>query len=406
MKYKNKVILVFTLCILPIICTSCQCKKKDTFSEAERFYASSQKVEDGKTQQSGDQTPVRTQTPVPTQTPTPTPTPTIEPTPQQPVKVKGIYVTGPKAGSGGMDDLISLVEETKINAMVIDVKNDSGEITYNIDNRTAKKIGARKKYVSDMPGLIESLKNKDIYLIARIVAFKDPILAEEKPELALRKKDGSIFRDKSGLAWVNPYKKEVWDYLLEISKEAAALGFDEIQFDYIRFSTDSAMKNVDFGKEAKDKTKEEVITEFTKYMKDNLSDLSVYVSADVYGIIINSEVDQKIVGQDYKDMAENLDYICPMIYPSHYADGSYGVKHPDLDPYTIVKEALSESVMVLEDTKAATVRPWLQDFTASWLSNHQTYDKDQIEAQIQAVEDAGYEEWILWNGSNRYTRLD
>lgn len=322
-----------------------------------------------------------------------------------PVKVKGIYISGPKAGSSGMDDLIALVEETQLNAMVIDVKNDAGEITYKMNSDTVKQIGASKNYISDMPKLIETLKGKGIYLIARIVSFKDPLLAEKKPELALKKEDGSIFRDKKGLAWVNPYKKEVWDYLLEVSKEAVNLGFDEIQYDYIRFSTDSGMKEVVFSEDL-DRTKEEVITEFVKYMNENLTNLGVYISADVYGVVISSEMDQKIVGQDYKEMAENLDYICPMIYPSHYSNGSFGVDYPDLDPYTIVKEALSQSVVVLEDTKAATVRPWLQDFTATWLSNHKKYAKEEIQTQIKAVEDAGYEEWILWNGSNRYTRLD
>lgn len=377
-----------------------------------------------------------------------------------PEKVKGIYVTGPKAGSSDMENLISLVDETELNTMVIDIKNDSGEVTYKMDNEMVLEVGAAKNYIQDIKTLVQELKKKDIYLIARIVAFKDPILAEAKPEFALKTKEGKVFRDKSDLAWVNPYNKGVWDYLLEVAKEAVALGFDEVQFDYIRFSTDSKMSEVDFGEDAKTKTKEEVITEFTKYMYENLAPLGVYVSADVYGIVINSKIDQQIVGQNYKDMAENLDYICPMIYPSHYADGSFGVEHPDLDPYTIVKEALNESVMVLdgkteevksdltkqeadnkekdeidsqektevktednseertedsaetvanaveEDKKTATVRPWLQDFTASWLPHHQTYDKEAIKQQIQAVEDAGYEEWILWNGSNHYTRLD
>ncbi|MDK2807727.1 MAG: hypothetical protein PWP24_460 [Clostridiales bacterium] len=325
----------------------------------------------------------------------------------EPTVVNGIYVTGPRAGSAAMEDLIALVDQTKINAMVIDIKNDAGEVTYKMDEDTVNEIKAAKNYVPDMPALIQKLKKKNIYLIARIVAFKDPRLAEEKPELALKNKNGTIFRDKDKLAWVNPYQKEVWDYLLSIAKQAVLLGFDEIQFDYIRFSTDKKMKDVDFGALAKQKSKEEIITEFTQYMHDELSALGVFVSADVYGIVINSEVDQEIVGQNYKDMAENLDYICPMIYPSHYADGSFGIEHPDLEPYELIKKALDDSALVLKDSKkAAIVRPWLQDFTASWLPHHQTYGKEQVEAQIQALEDAGYNEWLLWNGSNHYTTLD
>ena len=325
-----------------------------------------------------------------------------------PVKVKGIYVTGPMAGStNNMASLIELVESTELNTMVIDIKNDSGEITYKMDNDVAKEIGATVNYISDIKDLVARLKEKGIYLIARVVAFKDPILAESKPELSIKNADGTIFRDRSKLAWVNPYKKEVWEYLISVSKEAAELGFDEIQFDYIRFSTDSGMKQVSFGEEATDKSKIEAITEFTKYAYEELSPLGVYVSADVYGTIISSDVDAKIVGQSYAQMAKYLDYICPMIYPSHYAKGSYGIDYPDLEPYDLIKKALEDSQIILktneDEEHQAIVRPWLQDFTATWVEQHQKYDAEEIKEQIQGVYDAGYEEWILWNGSNRYT---
>lgn len=325
-----------------------------------------------------------------------------------PVKVKGIYVTGPMAGStNNMAGLIELVESTELNTMVIDIKNDSGEITYKMDNDIAKEIGATVNYISDIKDLVARLKEKGIYLIARVVAFKDPILAESKPELSIKNADGTIFRDRSKLAWVNPYKKEVWEYLISVSKEAAELGFDEIQFDYIRFSTDSGMKQVSFGEEATDKSKIEAITEFTKYAYEELSPLGVYVSADVYGTIISSDVDAKIVGQSYAQMAKYLDYICPMIYPSHYANGSYGIDYPDLEPYDLIKKALEDSQIILktneDEEHQAIVRPWLQDFTATWVEQHQKYDAEEIKEQIQGVYDAGYEEWILWNGSNRYT---
>ncbi|WP_310602938.1 putative glycoside hydrolase [Anaerosporobacter sp.] len=326
-----------------------------------------------------------------------------------PCKVKGIYVTGQMAGTtNNMNNLIDLVDTTELNTMVIDIKNDSGEITYKMDNELAKEIGATFKYISNIEELVAKLKEKGIYLIARVVAFKDPILAENKPELSLKNADGTIFRDKSNLAWVNPYKKEVWEYLVSVSKEAANLGFDEIQFDYIRFSTDSGMKQVSFGEEAKDKSKIEVITEFTKYACEELQPLGVYVSADVYGTIINSEVDAKIVGQSYVEMSKYLDYICPMIYPSHYANGAYGINYPDLEPYLLIKKALDDSKKVLvvgeEGEHQAIVRPWLQDFTATWIKQHKKYGANEIKEQIKGVYDAGYEEWILWNGSNRYTK--
>ncbi|WMJ86346.1 putative glycoside hydrolase [Anaerocolumna sp. MB42-C2] len=326
----------------------------------------------------------------------------------EPRKVKGIYVTGPRAGKESyMKELIDLVDTTELNTMVIDIKNDNGEITYKMDLPEVKDIQADVNYIGDIKKLIDKLKEKDIYLIARIVAFKDPILAKNRPDLCLKQKDGSVFRDKNGLCWVNPYKKEVWDYLLSIAKEAAAIGFDEIQFDYIRFSTDKGINDVDFGKEAKSKSKMDIISEFTKYVCDNLKPLGVYVSADVFGTIIDSKVDAEIVGQDYKEMSKYLDYICPMIYPSHYQDGSYGILHPDLKPYDLIKKALEKSQTTLkgiDKEDKAIVRSWLQDFTATWLTNHKSYGPEEIRDQIQAVYDAGYEEWILWNGNNNYTK--
>lgn len=387
------------------------------------------------------------------------------------VRVKGIYVTGAMAGTSNMDNLIALVDRTELNTMVIDVKNDEGRVVYDMDSAFVREIGAVKEYVSDMPGLIRKCKEHGIYLIARIVAFKDPFLAENRQDLALTDKNGSIFRDKSGLAWVNPYKREVWDYLLEIARQAASVGFDEIQFDYIRFSTDAGMSKVDFGEEALEQDKEDVITEFTIYAAQELHDMGVPLSADVYGVIIDSKLDASIVGQNYYEMAKHLDYISPMVYPSHYGPGNLGLAVPDAQPYETIFRSMKTSRKVLagmgreaenmqvsgndvsgglSETESplsgndisgndvsgnsisgnsisensasgksmdaadpkdlvpnqeirADVRPWLQDFTATWVKGHIRYGPEEIRAQIQAVYDAGYEEWILWNASNRYT---
>ena len=361
------------------------------------------------------------------------------------VRVKGIYVTGAMAGTSNMDNLIALVDRTELNTMVIDVKNDEGRVVYDMDSALVREIGAVKEYVSDMPGLIRKCKEHGIYLIARIVAFKDPFLAENRQDLALTDKNGNIFRDKSGLAWVNPYKREVWDYLLEIARQAASVGFDEIHFDYIRFSTDAGMSKVDFGEDALEQDKEDVITEFTIYAAQELHDMGVPLSADVYGVIIDSKLDASIVGQNYYEMAKHLDYISPMVYPSHYGPGNLGLAVPDAQPYETIFRSMKTSRKVLagmgreaEDMQVsgndvsgnsisensasgnsmdaadpkdlvpnqeirADVRPWLQDFTATWVKGHIRYGPEEIRAQIQAVYDAGYEEWILWNASNRYT---
>ena len=149
------------------------------------------------------------------------------------VKVKGIYVSGPMAGTAGMDNLIALVDRTELNALVIDVKNDDGYLTCELDVPLAEQIGSEKHYIKDLPALVQTCKEKNIYLIARVVAFKDPILAEKMPEWSLHNSDGSIFRDKSGLAWVNPYRKEVWEYLASVGEAAIKAGFDEVQYDYV-----------------------------------------------------------------------------------------------------------------------------------------------------------------------------
>ena len=319
-------------------------------------------------------------------------------------KVKGIYVTGPVAGSKEkMDKLVHLVDTTVLNSMVIDIKNDSGEITYNMDYRVASEIGATKNYVSDMQGLVKRLKERNIYLIARIVVFKDPILAEKMPQYSIHKRDGSLFRDRQGLAWVNPYDKEVWKYVRNVAARAADLGFDEIQFDYIRFPTEKGLKDADYGAASTLMNKQEVITQFTQCMSNFLRKKDVKVSADVFGGVISSQVDSELIGQDYVEMADCLDCISPMIYPSQFAKGCYGVENPDNSPYDIVYKSLLDSQEKLTGNQNVTVRPWLQDFTASWLSDHIAYNQEEIKAQIDAVYASGYDEWILWNAGNNYT---
>lgn len=344
-------------------------------------------------------------------------------------KVKGIFVTGPMAGSSNMEHLIQLVEETELNTIVIDVKNDEGRITYDMEIPSVQETGAGISYVQDMKALMKKCKEKNIYLIARIVTFKDPFLAKEKPEWCIHNTDGSIFLDKGGLTWLNPYNREVWEYLLDIAEESLAMGFDEVQFDYIRFSTDSGMENVDFGEAGEQKGREEIITDFVKYASERVHKLGGALSADVYGVVIDSEGDQQIVGQDYVEMSRYLDYISPMVYPSHYGPYNYNIPVPDAEPYRLVLTALQSSRKVLagippetvsgnsgeeytaEEIAAllpmegirAQVRPWLQDFTATWVKGHISYGPEEIRDQIQAVYDAGYEEWILWNAANRYT---
>ena len=324
-----------------------------------------------------------------------------------PVKVKGIYVTGPAAGSERMEQLIDLVSSTELNTMVIDVKNDEGNLTYKMEVPASANLEAGIRYVKDMPALIERLNQQGIYVIARIVCFKDPVLAAARPELALRLPDGKAVMDANGLAWVNPYKEEVWDYLCTLAECAARDGFDEIQFDYVRFPIGNDANAADYGVDMSTYPREAGLTDFFNYASKRLHEKQIIFGADLFGTIIGSDVDRDRTGQNYLSIAEHTDAICPMIYPSHYANGTFGMNVPDQYPYETIANALQLSKEALGETDSpkGVVRPWLQCFNAIWVDGHITYGSKEVHDQIQAVYDAGYEEWFLWHASNHYEQV-
>lgn len=320
-------------------------------------------------------------------------------------KVHGIYVTGAMAGKDAFDNLIELCDKTDLNAMVIDVKDDAGNITYNMDLDMVHEIGAVKEYVKDMPALINKLHEHGIYCIARVVCFKDPCLAAGRDDLALKLPTGEPIVDGHGNAFVNPYKKEVHDYIIAVSKKAIEAGFDEIQFDYVRFPIGNDADNADYGVDTKKYTRIKCISSFFTYCETEFHKDGIIFGADLFGTIIGSELDEQATGQVYRDIAMKADVVCPMIYPSHYANGNFGLEVPDAEPYEAILGALGRSAKALSaisEGARAYVRPWLQSFTAPWIEGHIEYDLEAIKAQIQAVYDAGYEEWILWNASNKY----
>ncbi len=325
------------------------------------------------------------------------------------VKVKGIYVTGPTAGSKRMKEMLELIESTEMNSIVLDVKNDGGNITYKINYQPAEDAGACMRYVKDMPALIRELHEKGIYVIGRIVCFKDPYLAKYKPELALCKPNGGAVTDGKGLPWVNPYKKDVWDYLCGLAEQATLDGFDEIQFDYVRFPIGTDANQADYGVDLSTYSREQCLTDFFAYVQKRLHAKNIVFGADLFGTIIGSEIDRDRTGQDYVEIATMMDAVCPMIYPSHYGHGTFGINVPDADPYRTIYKALllSKEQLSRKDSivPIAVIRPWLQCFTAPWVKGHITYGSKQIKDQIQAVYDAGYEEWILWNASNKYGQV-
>ena len=328
------------------------------------------------------------------------------------VKVKGIYLASkPLANEGFMSTFWDNMDNTELNAVVIDIKDDYGKITYDMHGvALAEELGSVEPVIEDMPALMKKFKEHGIYTIARIVSMRDPYIGKTKPEWCLTNQDGSVYTDNSGYTWINPYKTEYWDYLLSIGRACAADGFNEIQFDYIRFCTDKGASDCVFDEnETKGRDKISIITEAVQYLTDELKKEGVFVSCDVFGTIIGSQIDSRSVGQDYAQLAALADYMCPMIYPSHYSAGNFGLDMPDKHPYEAILGALKRSRNALsraytDGERQAAVRPWLQAFTASWLGsgNYISYDSAAIRQEIQAVYDAGYDEWILWSASVSY----
>ncbi len=345
-------------------------------------------------------------TPTPMSEATPTPEVSEPPVPSnRPEAVKGVYVSGAVAGDAKMAEIIELLDTTELNAVVIDVKNDDGQLTYIAQEGMAKDIGACVRFVSDMPALLKTLKEHNIYTIARVVAFKDPLLAKARPDLALKSRDGSTVRE-GGLPWVDPFNQEVRDYLTEIALGAAELGFDEVQFDYVRFSTGKGGDDLLVTSASEGKSRADGICEFLEQVSAALGEKGVALSADVFGTVIMNKTDADHLGQDYARMGQAVDVICPMVYPSHYASGVFGLEVPDAQPYGTILNIMDRSKSALgkvPQEERPVVRPWLQAFTATWVPGHIEYGGDQIRDQIQAVYDMGYTEWILWNAQNNYS---
>ena len=324
------------------------------------------------------------------------------------VKVKGIYMTGNTVGyKERFNKLIELVKTTEINAVVIDVKDDTGLMTYQSDLPDVAFTGANKNVrIKDINEIMKVFRDNNIYAIARIVTFKDRTAGDKYANIAVKNTSGGIWRDRNGMSWLNPYNKDSWDYIVDIAEEAAAIGFNEIQFDYVRFPTDGNTKIIDYGSSAAGKSKAEAIAEFLSYGRDRLSKKGVVVSADVFGLVTTSTDDMNI-GQHLESIAGSVDVICPMVYPSHYGKGSYGVPEPDFEPYKIVNRSMEVAQGRINAIKGAgkkaVLRPWLQDFTASYLPRYKRYGPAEVRAQIDATYDAGAEEWLLWNAGNKFT---
>lgn len=329
----------------------------------------------------------------------------VDPQPDAP-KIKGIYVTAYSAGGSRMDSLLELIDTTELNSMVIDVKDDEGYITYKTDNPALQELGEPKNFIGDIGKLMDRLEEHDVYPIARIVVFKDTILAKKNPEMSFVKGDGTVWSNKGGDMFVNPYNEEVWKYNVDLAKEVAELGFKEIQFDYVRFPEGFEKRADSLNYTKTDRSRVDVVADFVKYAREELAPLGVRVSVDIFGYAASVPAAEGI-GQDFVKISENVNVISPMVYPSHYSTGWFNVQNPDKDPYATIKGSMVDTHKKLDPLgeQKPIIRPWIQDFTASWLGSGKyiKYGKEQVEDQIRALKDENIEEFLLWNANNRYT---
>lgn len=315
-------------------------------------------------------------------------------------EVKGVYLTAWNAGDPAfLDGILDLIARTELNAVVVDVKDDSGRVTIATDEATATQAGAVRAFLRDPKAFTADLHRRGIYAIARIVAFKDPIVAPARPDWAVRHASGGIWRDWNGVAWLNPYNREAWDYVIRIARAAAEAGFDEIQFDYVRFPTDGDLSATRYpGSDGRDYAA--AVADFLAHAREELAPYGVLVSADVFGLVTSVRDDMGI-GQRLEEIAGAVDYVSPMLYPSHYERGNLGLSNPNAMPYETVHRALSDArdrILAAGLDSRTAVRPWLQDFSMGY-----PYGPDEVRAQIRATYDAGYSSWLLWNAANRYT---
>ena len=320
----------------------------------------------------------------------------------RPKHVRGIYLNAWTAGSATRRGrLIDLVRRTELNSLVIDIKDAAGYVSFDSQLPLAREVGATGELrIHDLPGLLAQLEEAGVYPIARIVVAKDPLLAAGRPDLAIQDSTGGPWLDQNDVMWLNFHHPEVWQYHLELAQEVARAGFPEIQWDYVRFpdAPESYLSRTVYpGSEGRSKT--QAVRLFLGYTREILGAQGVQVTADVFGVTTSYRRDVGI-GQLWEAFIDQVDVALPMVYPSHYWTGSFGIEEPNAHPYEIVRRALRDAVRRSALVEGAgTTRPWLQDFSLG----DPPYGAPEVRAQIQATYDAGIEEWILWNPGSRYT---
>lgn len=330
-----------------------------------------------------------------------------------PDPVRGIYMTSWVAGTPSFrKNLIELADSSEINTIVIDVKDYTGKVAFKTGDQKISAVGSEEDRVPDMRSVLEDLHQRNIYTIARISVFQDPHFAKMRPKFAVHRGDGEVWKDRKGLSWMDPASKEVWDYNVAVAEAAARAGFDELNFDYVRFPSDGNLTDITYPVWDEKKPKSDVIAEFFAYLNKELEDTNVPISADLFGFV-TSNMDDLNIGQILEKIAPHVDYIAPMVYPSHYPDNYNGYANPAAHPYEIIFKAMTDASGRLNTLRSLTasstspfygkeiaqLRPWLQDFDLG-----ATYTAEMIQKEHQAVYDASLQSWMMWDPKNIYTR--
>ncbi len=321
-----------------------------------------------------------------------------------PQPMKAIYMTSWVAGTPSLrQKVIKIIEETEVNAVVIDIKDDTGKVSFLIENEPFASLGSSENRISDIKELIADLHSKNIYVIGRISTFQDPYLIKKWPEEAVKTASDKnvLWRDRKGIGWFDAGSPKVWDYVTALAHESYNIGFDEINFDYIRFPSDGNMKDIYFPY-SEGKSKSDTLESFFKHIDQEFrkSENPIPISADLFGMV-TTNTDDLGIGQVLERAAPYVDFIYPMVYPSHFPDTWHGYANPAEKPYEVIKitmDSASEKLKAIGEDPDK-IRPWLQDFNLG-----ATYNADMVRAQIKATYDAGLTSWLIWDPRNIYSR--
>ncbi len=318
---------------------------------------------------------------------------------KMPDEVKALYMTSFIASEPKLRQRIhNIINDTNINALVIDVKDYTGKIAFQSENQELLDYGSGENRIKDLKDFLDSLHKDGIYTIARIAVFQDPFFANKYKETAVKDKNGNIWKDRKGLSWIDPNSKEYWKYIVLVGKETAKIGFDELNFDYIRYPSDGNMKNIVYTYSATT-TKSKVLKDFFSFLHSSFKDTETKISADIFGMTTTVKDDMGI-GQVLENTLPFFDAISPMIYPSHYPVNFIGFKNPAEHPYEVIRYAMSEAVnrAVIASSTAKIYRPWIQDFDLG-----ADYGEKEVREQIKALSELGINSYMIWAPSNVYT---